>query len=296
MEYLSVAKTAEKWGISQRSVRNYCSAGRIPGAFLTGKTWNIPADAGKPSRARRKDAPPAALPDILKREKSSKRSGGIYHKIQIELTYNSNHMEGNRLTHDQTRYIYETNTLGSTEESVNVDDILETVNHFCCVDLAIEYARLSLSEKFIKNLHAVLKAGTSDSRQEWFAAGGYKKMPNEVGGMETAAPETVKEQMRSLLAEYNNGQTKDLRDLLDFHVRFERIHPFQDGNGRVGRLILFKECLRYGIVPFIIEDDLKMFYYRGLKEWGHEDCYLTDTILTAQDRFKKYLDYFRIPY
>lgn len=296
MEYLSVARTAEKWGISQRSVRNYCSAGRIPGAFLTGKTWNIPADAGKPSRARRKDAAPATLPDILKREKSSKRSGGIYHKIQIELTYNSNHMEGSRLTHEQTRYIYETNTLGITEESVNVDDVLETVNHFRCVDLAIEHVKPPLSEKFIKELHAVLKAGTSDSRQEWFAAGGYKKMPNEVGGMETAAPEKVKEQMRSLLAEYNSGKKKDLRDLLDFHVRFERIHPFQDGNGRVGRLILFKECLRCGIVPFIIEDDLKMFYYRGLKEWGHENGYLTDTILTAQDRFKKYLDYFRIPY
>ena len=296
MEYLSVAKTAEKWGISQRSVRNYCSEGRIPGAFLTGKTWNIPADAEKPSRAKRRDAAPDTLLDVLKREKAAKLSGGIYHKIQIELTYNSNHMEGSRLTHDQTRYIYETNTIGVTEESVNVDDILETSNHFRCVDLVIEHAKLPLSEKFIKELHAVLKSGTSDSRLDWFAVGSYKKMPNEVGGMETTAPENVGEQMRSLLAEYNSGQKKELRDLLDFHVRFERIHPFQDGNGRVGRLILFKECLRYGIVPFIIEDDLKLFYYRGLKEWGHEDGYLTDTILTAQDRFKKYLEYFRIPY
>ena len=296
MEYLSVAKTAEKWGVSQRSVRNYCSEGRIPGAFLTGKTWNIPADAEKPSRAKRKDAAPDTLLDVLKREKAAKLPGGIYHKIQIELTYNSNHMEGSRLTHDQTRYIYETNTIGVTEESVNVDDILETSNHFRCVDLVIEHAKLPLSEKSIKELHAVLKSGTSDSRLDWFAVGNYKKMPNEVGGMETAAPEKVGEQMRSLLAEYNRGQKKGLRDLLDFHVRFERIHPFQDGNGRVGRLILFKECLRHGIVPFIIEDDLKLFYYRGLKEWDHEDGYLTDTILTAQDRFKKYLDYFRIPY
>ncbi len=296
MEYLSVAKTAEKWGISQRSVRNYCSEGRIPGAFLTGKTWNIPADAKKPSRAKRKDAAPDTLLDVLKREKAAKLPGGIYHKIQIELTYNSNHMEGSRLTHDQTRYIYETNTIGITEESVNVDDILETSNHFRCVDLVIEHAKLPLSEKLIKELHAVLKSGTSDSRLDWFAVGSYKKMPNEVGGMETAAPEKVGEQMRSLLTEYNREQKKELRDLLDFHVRFERIHPFQDGNGRVGRLILFKECLRHGIVPFIIEDDLKLFYYRGLKEWGHEDGYLTDTILTAQDRFKKYLDYFRIPY
>ena len=296
MEYLSVAKTAEKWGVSQRSVRNYCSEGRIPGAFLTGKTWNIPFDAEKPSRAKRKDAAPDTLLDVLKREKVAKLPGSIYHKIQIELTYNSNHMEGSRLTHDQTRYIYETNAIGVTEESVNVDDILETSNHFRCVDLVIEHAKPPLSEKFIRELHAVLKSGTSDSRLDWFAVGSYKKMPNEVGGMETAAPEKVGEQMRSLLAEYNSGQKKELRDLLDFHVRFERIHPFQDGNGRVGRLILFKECLRYGIVPFIIEDDLKLFYYRGLKEWGREDGYLADTILTAQDRFKKYLDYFRIPY
>ena len=296
MEYLSVAKTAEKWGVSQRSVRNYCSEGRIPGAFLTGKTWNIPADAEKPSRAKRKDAAPDTLLDVLKREKAAKLSGGIYHKVQIELTYNSNHMEGSRLTHDQTRYIYETNTIDITEESVNVDDVLETSNHFRCVDLVIEHAKLPLSEKFIKELHAVLKSGTSDSWLDWFAVGNYKKMPNEVGGMETVVPENVGEQMRSLLAEYSSRQKKELRDLLDFHVRFEQIHPFQDGNGRVGRLIIFKECLRYGIVPFIIEDDLKLFYYRGLKEWGREDGYLTDTILTAQDRFKKYLDYFRIPY
>lgn len=296
MEYLSVAKTAEKWGISQRSVRNYCSTGRIPGAFLTGKTWNIPSDAEKPSRAKRKDAAPATLLDILKREKDARQSRGIYHKIQIELTYNSNHMEGSQLTYDQTRYIYETNTIGISAEAVNVDDILETANHFRCVDLVIERARLPLSEKFIKELHAVLKSGTSDSRLDWFAVGGYRKIPNEVSGMEMVTPEEVAGQLRSLLADYNSGPKKDLRDLLDFHVHFERIHPFQDGNGRVGRLILFKECLRYGIVPFIIEDNLKLFYYRGLKEWGHEDGYLTDTILTAQDRFKTYLDYFRIPY
>lgn len=296
MEYLSVAKTAEKWNISQRSVRNYCAKGRVPGAFLTGKTWNIPADAEKPGRAKRKDAAPAMLLDILKEERSAKRTGGIYHKIQIDLTYNSNHMEGSRLTHDQTRYIYETNTIGLMGESVNVDDVIETANHFRCVDLVIDAAKAPLTEKFIKELHAALKAGTTDSRQSWFAVGDYKTMPNEVGGMETALPEETADRMRDLLAEYNSGHAKTLHDLIDFHVRFERIHPFQDGNGRVGRLILFKECLKYGIVPFIIEDDLKLFYYRGLKEWGHENGYLTDTILTAQDRFKKYLDYFRIRY
>lgn len=296
MEYLSVAKTAEKWNISQRSVRNYCAKGRVLGAFLTGKSWNIPADAEKPVRVKRKDAAPAALLDILKEEWSAKRTGGIYHKIQIDLTYNSNHMEGSRLTHDQTRYIYETNTIGVTDESVNVDDVIETANHFRCVDLVIDAAKAPLTEKFIKELHATLKAGTTDSRQSWFAVGDYKKMPNEVGGMETTLPEDVANRMRNLLAEYNNSRTKTLNDLIDFHVRFERIHPFQDGNGRVGRLILFKECLKYRIVPFIIEDDLKLFYYRGLKEWGHENGYLTDTFLTAQDRFKKYLDYFRIQY
>lgn len=296
MEYLSATKTAEKWNISQRSVRNYCAEGRIPGAFLTGKTWNIPSDAEKPDRAKRKDVAPATLLDILKDERSAKRKGGIYHKIQIDLTYNSNHMEGSRLTHDQTRYIYETNTIGITEESVNVDDVIETANHFYCVDLVIDAAKASLTEKFIKELHATLKAGTTDSRQSWFVVGNYKKMPNEVGGMETALPEEVADGMRDLLTEYNGCHAKTLHDLIDFHVRFERIHPFQDGNGRVGRLILFKECLKYGIVPFIIEDDLKLFYYRGLKEWGHENGYLMDTFLTAQDRFKKYLDYFRIRY
>lgn len=296
MEYISVAKTANKWNISQRSVRNYCAEGRVPGAFLTGKTWTIPADAEKPGRVRRKDAAPPSLLDVLEEERSAKRTGGIYHKIQIDLTYNSNHMEGSRLTHDQTRYIYETNMIGITDESVNVDDVIETANHFRCVDRVIDAAKAPLTEKFIKELHVTLKTGTSNSRQSWFAVGAYKKMPNEVGGMETALPEEVADRMQALLAEYKCGRSKTLHDLIDFHVRFERIHPFQDGNGRVGRLILFKECLKYGIVPFIIEDDLKLFYYRGLKEWGHESGYLRDTVLTAQDRFKKYLDYFRIRY
>lgn len=296
MEYLNVAQTAEKWNISQRSVRNYCTEGRIPGAFLTGKTWNIPAGAEKPIRIKRRDATPATLLEILREEKAAKRTGGIYHKIQIDLTYNSNHMEGSRLTHDQTRYIYETNTIGLTDEIINVDDVIETANHFRCVDLVIDAAKTSLTEKFIKKLHTALKIGTSDSRQNWFAVGDYKKLPNEVGGMETAPPEKVAERIQVLLTRYNAKQSKSLDDLIDFHVCFERIHPFQDGNGRVGRLILFKECLKYGIVPFIIEDDMKLFYYRGLKEWGHENGYLTDTFLAAQDRFKKYLDYFRIRY
>ena len=296
MEYCSVAEIAEKWKISERSVRNYCAEGRVSGAFLTGKTWNIPAGAEKPARSKRKDAAPLTLLEVLQEEMRVKRTGGIYHKIQIDLTYNSNHMEGSRLTHDQTRYIYETNTIGAADQSVNVDDIMETVNHFRCVDLVISNAKAALTERMIKELHAVLKTGTSDSRKDWFAVGDYKKRPNEVGGQETALPEEVAEEMRDLLREYDGKKTKTLADLIDFHVRFERIHPFQDGNGRVGRLILFKECLKYGIVPFIVEEDLKLLYYRGLKEWGHENGYLTDTLLTAQDRFKRYLDYFRIAY
>ncbi|WP_253289051.1 Fic family protein [Eubacterium sp. MSJ-13] len=236
------------------------------------------------------------LLDILKDERSAGYSGGIYHKTQIELTYNSNHMEGSQLTHEQTRYIFETNTIGVENKAINVDDIIETANHFRCIDMVIDNADIKLMESFIKELHLILKNGTSDSRKEWFNVGEYKKMPNEVGGMNTALPEEVEIKMQKLLVEYNDKKEKKLEDILEFHVRFERIHPFQDGNGRVGRLVMFKECLKYDIVPFIIEDDLKMFYYRGLTEWDNEKGFLTDTCLTAQDRYKAYLDYFRIEY
>ncbi|HJC56464.1 MAG TPA: Fic family protein [Candidatus Eisenbergiella intestinipullorum] len=296
MGYLSVAETAKKWNISERSVRNYCANGRVQGAFLAGKTWNIPENAEKPERSNKKKEHSITLLDILREEKAGKYSGGIYHKTQIELTYNSNHMEGSRLTHDQTRYIFETNTIGVGNEVLNVDDVIETANHFRCIDRIIDYAKASLTEKFIKELHLILKNGTSDSGKDWFAVGDYKKLPNEVGGMETALPEEVSDKMKALLTEYNAKKEKTFEDILDFHVRFERIHPFQDGNGRVGRLIMFKECLKYNIVPFIIEDHLKLYYYRGLKEWDNEKGYLTDTCLTAQDRYKAYLDYFRIAY
>ncbi len=296
MRYLSVAEIAKKWNISERSVRNYCATGRVPGAFLTGKTWNLPEDAIKPERSNQKKKQPYTLLDILKEQKASKYSGGIYHKTQIELTYNSNHMEGSRLTHDQTRYIFETNTIGIENEVINVDDVIETVNHFRCIDLIIESAKAPLTEKFIKELHLILKNGTTDSRKEWFAVGNYKKLPNEVGGMETTLPEDVPGKMKILLTEYNAKEDKTLDNILDFHVKFERIHPFQDGNGRVGRLIMFKECLKYNIVPFIIEDNLKLYYYRGLKEWNQEKGYLTDTCLAAQDKYKGYLDFFRIEY
>ena len=231
----------------------------------------------------------------LTEQMEMRMKGGIYHKTQIDLTYNSNHIEGSRLSHEQTRYIFETNTIGVTQEAVNVNDIVETVNHFRCIDLIIEHATDELSIDFIKELHKVFKTGTSDSRKDWFAVGDYKRLPNEVGGEETCPPEQVAERMEEMLANYQNSK-RQFEDILDLHVRFERIHPFQDGNGRVGRLIMFKECLCSGIVPFIITDELKMFYYRGLSEWVHVNGYLTDTCLTAQDQYKTSLDYFRIKY
>ena len=294
MKYVSVARIAKKWGVSERTVRNYCAEGKIPEAFLTGKTWNIPEDAQRPDRINKKSDEPKTLPDVLRTEKASGTKGGIYHKVQIELTYNSNHMEGSRLTHDQTRYIYETNTIGVEAGTVNVDDIVETANHFRCIDMVIDSAGQMLSEPFIKTLHRTLKNGTSDSRKDWFAVGEYKKIPNEVGGRDTTAPEEVPTEMKQLLASYNRKPDKTLEDLIAFHVAFESIHPFQDGNGRVGRRILFKECLKNDIVPFIIDEDLKLFYYRGLHEWNTERGYLIDICLSAQDKFKKYLDYFRI--
>ena len=296
MQYRSVNEIAKKWNMSERSVRNYCAQGRVDGVFLTGKTWNIPENAEKPERSNKKKEQPITLLDILQEQKASKYSGGIYHKTQIDLTYNSNHIEGSRLTHDQTRYIFETNTIGVEKEVLNVDDVIETVNHFRCIDMIIDNVKVALTEKFIKELHLILKNGTSDYRKDWFVVGDYKKLPNEVGGMGTALPEEVADKMKVLLTEYNGKEEKIFEDILDFHVKFERIHPFQDGSGRVGRLIMFKECLKYNIVPFIIEDNLKMFYYRGLKEWNNEKGYLTDTCLIAQDKYKAYLDYFRIMY
>lgn len=296
MKYYSVAEFAKKWNVSERTVRNYCSNGRIMGAFLTGKTWNIPEVAQKPLRKKRSKKNTNGLLNILQREKNSKLSGGIYHRLQIDMTYNSNHMEGSMLTHEQTRYIFETNTIGIMKNAVNVDDIIETTNHFRCIDMIIDNASYKLNENFIKKLHETLKNGTSDSRKDWFAVGEYKKLPNEMGGTETTQPEQVSEKMKQLLKQYNFTAKKTLEEIIAFHVGFERIHPFQDGNGRVGRLIMMKECLRNNIVPFIITNGLKMFYYRGLHEWDKERGYLIDTCLTAQDRFKKLLDYFRVKY
>lgn len=290
MKFISVSEAAKSWGISERSVRNYCALGRIDGAVLNGKTWSIPETAVKPERINKRNAPNALLKRLLD-EKHARIHGGIYHSVQIDLTYNSNHIEGSTLTHEQTRFIFETNTIGAAD-AVKVDDIIETANHFKCIDMVIDNASRALTESFIKQLHFTLKTGTVDSRLEWFAVGDYKKMPNHVGGKETTAPEEVVAQMQALLSEYNAEKCKTLDDILDFHYRFEAIHPFQDGNGRIGRLIMFKECLRNGIVPFIITDDMKMFYYRGSQNWPIERGFLRDTCLSAQDRFRKVMEYF----
>ncbi len=293
MDYISVVQFAEKYGISERTARNYCASGKISGAFLTGKTWNIPADAAMPRRGKGRVSP---LLERLRQEWEARMKGGIYHRTQIDLTYNSNHIEGSRLSEEQTHRIFETNTLGVVDDTLRIDDILETVNHFRCIDYVIEHATEKLTEAHIKQLHAMLKNSTSDNRKQWFAVGDYKRLPNEVGGEETIQPEKVKESMRLLLSSYNGLKQVCFDDVLDFHVKFERIHPFQDGNGRVGRLLMFWQCLQSGIVPFIITEDLRFYYYRGIQHWGHTDGFLRDTCLTAQDNYKRMLDYFKIKY
>lgn len=291
MEFISVSQFAEKYGISERTARNYCAVGKIDGAFLTGKTWNIPADAVLPQKKKQKIYP---LLKRLRQEKESGLKGGIYHRTQIDLTYNSNHIEGNRLTKEQTRYIFETNTLGITAENTRIDDILETVNHFRCIDYILVHATEKITESHVKQLHSILKNNTSDSQKSWFAVGDYKRLANEVGGEETVQPHDVHKRMKTLLAEYNANKHVTFDDILDFHVQFERIHPFQDGNGRVGRLLIFWQCLQSGIVPFIITEELRMFYYRGLQNWGRINGYLHDTCLTAQDEYKRVMEYFKI--
>lgn len=294
MEFISVKEWAESHGVSERTARNYCAQGKIEGACLVGKSWNVPADAGLPRCG--KASPGSPLLSALREQKAGKTKGGIYHRIQVDLTYNSNHIEGSRLTRDQTRYIFETNTIGIAEGSVNVDDIIETTNHFRAIDYIIDKTDGRLTETFIKHLHFLLKSGTSDERKDWFRVGDYKLLPNEVGGNDTVEPENVPKEIKSLLDEYNAIKHPTLEDIIDFHQRFEAIHPFQDGNGRVGRLIMFRECLRNGIVPFIITDELKMYYYNGLRNWPGIKGYLMDTCLTAQDFFKRLLDKFRIKY
>lgn len=295
MNFISVKEFAKIHDIAERTVRNYCVQGKISGARLIGKAWTIPSDAVIQHRINEKSRISPLL-KTLQEQKEIRMKGGIYHRTQIDLTYNSNHIEGSKLTEEQTRYIFETNTISITDEAIKVDDIIETTNHFRCIDFIIEHATDLLTESIIKQLHRILKTGTTDASKSWFAVGEYKRLPNEVGGMETTSPQNVGAEIRTLLKEYNAKKNIRLEDILDFHYQFESIHPFQDGNGRVGRLIMFKECLNHNIVPFIITDELKMFYYRGLREWKDITGYLSDTCLTAQDHYKALLDYFHIKY
>jgi len=285
MTYITVAEAAKKWGLTPRSVQLHCEKGNIPGVTLQGKAWMIPADAERPKRKPRANGLPSTVLAILKAEKRGRISGGLYHRLQIDFTYNTNHMEGSQLTHEQTRWIFETMTVGSLPGDLPVDDVVETANHFRCIDLIIESAGAALTERYIKMLHAQLKSGTSDSRKEWFAVGDYKRLDNVVGEMETCPARDVHREMAKLLAWYKDAE-KSFVNLLDLHVRFEKIHPFQDGNGRVGRLILLKECLKHGHTPFVIADDMRQFYYLGLSDWREgRRLRLLDTCRTGQDVF-----------
>jgi Fic family protein len=284
MNYATIEEIAAKWGITTRQVRSYCANNRIPGATLEQGEWRIPANATKPERKRRRTFPTTIL-GVLEAERSSRISGGLYHRLQIDITYNSNHIEGNRLTHEQTRWIFETKTIGKIGADVPVDDIVETANHFRAVDKVIITATSALTEAYIKRLHEILKSGTSDSRKDWFAVGEYKRLDNVVGDMETCPAKDVHREMAALLAWWRSAD-KTFENLLDLHVRFEQIHPFQDGNGRVGRLILLKECLKYDITPFVIAENFKQFYYLGLQDWRRgSHARLRDTCRTGQDVF-----------
>lgn len=296
MKYLNGNEISKRWGLSERSIRKYCSEGRIIGAFLSGKTRKIPEDAKKPNRKNRIIIKKEYLLDVLKREKDSSYKGGIYHKLQIMMTYNSNHIEGSKLSEEETRLIFETKTIGKIDEKINIDDLIETSNHFSCFDLVIDLAKTKLNESFIKQLHYILKNGTSDSRKSYFKVGDYKLLENEINGSITTSPKMVKQEMKNLLNEYNQKKDKTIKDIIDFHYKFEKIHPFQDGNGRIGRLILFKECLKYNFIPIVIKDENKGFYYNGLNKYKEQKGYLIETCLAAQDELKIILDKFNIKY
>lgn len=295
MGYVTIDEIALSWGISTRQVRSYCASGRVAGAKFEHGAWLIPEDAEKPNRkTRARLAKFRSVWAVLDAERKSKLSGGIYHQLQIDFTYNSNHMEGSRLTHEQTRWIFETKTIGKINAEIPVDDIIETANHFSAVDTVIASARSMLTESYIKRLHAILKSGTADSGKEWFAVGDYKRLENTVGGLDTTPPDKVEAEMKKLLAWYRKTE-HSFEDITEFHVRFERIHPFQDGNGRIGRLIMLKECLKYGITPILVLDRMRQYYYLGLQEWQKNDkqrARLLDTFRAGQDLFIEMLRHF----
>lgn len=291
LEEKGLTKTdlTEKLGISSRTVAKISRGEKIADHVLK----KIADFLGCKAEELCRSVSDNALLQTLRDEKSIRMSGGLYHELQVRMTYNSNHIEGSKLSEDQTRLIFETNTV-DVGEGIPVDDIIETVNHFRTIDYVIDVAEEPLTESIVKELHRILKQSTKDATLSWFAVGDYKKRPNVVGGRETAKPKDVPVRMKALLDDYAALPTVTVNDIIRFHYNFERIHPFQDGNGRVGRLIALKECLRYGIVPFIIEDSKKMFYYRGLSEWEQEPGYLTDTCLDGQDTFRKLMAMFDI--
>lgn len=291
LEEKGLTKTdlTEKLGISSRTVAKISRGEKIADHVLK----KIADFLGCTAEELCRSVSDNALLQTLRDEKSIRMSGGLYHELQVRMTYNSNHIEGSKLSEDQTRLIFETNTV-DVGEGIPVDDIIETVNHFRAIDYVIDVAEEPLTESIIKELHRILKQSTKDSTLSWFAVGDYKKRPNVVGGRETAKPKDVPVRMKALLDDYAALPAVTVNDIIRFHYSFERIHPFQDGNGRVGRLVALKECLRYGIVPFIIEDSKKMFYYRGLSEWEQEPGYLMDTCLDGQDTFRKLMAMFDI--
>lgn len=286
---LTKTALAQELGISSRTVAKISRGEKVAGHVIVKIAAFLDC---KPEELYRSVSDNALL-QTLRDEKSIRMPGGLYHELQVRMTYNSNHIEGSKLSEDQTRLIFETNTV-DVGEGIPVDDIIETVNHFRAIDYVIDHAEDALTEDVIKQLHRILKQSTRDSALAWFTVGDYKKRANTVGGRETAKPKDVSARMQALLSDYEALETVSIDDIIRFHCEFERIHPFQDGNGRAGRLIALKECLRYNIVPFIIEDSKKMYYYRGLSEWDTEKGYLTDTCLDGQDTFKKLMAMFDI--
>lgn len=288
-----ITKTSltKELGISSRTIAKIAKGEKIGAITLRKMAEYLGCD---PALLCREVSENSVL-QLLRDEKSAKVSGGLYHELQVRMTYNSNHMEGSRLTEAQTRLIFETNTV-DVGDGIPVDDILETVHHFRAIDYVIDMAETELTGELIKHLHYILKHDTADSRLPWFAVGEYKKRANMIGGRETVRPKDVPGRMQELLEAYNAKTNVTVKDVIAFHADFEYIHPFQDGNGRVGRLVALKECLRHGIVPFIIEDSKKLFYYRGLSEWSREKGWLTDTCLDGQDTFIRLLDMLEIPH
>ena len=232
--------------------------------------------------------------DTLREQKDMKLKGNLYHQTQVSFAYNTNHIEGSTLTEEQTRYIFETNTILFEGDTVaKVEDILDPSNHFKLFDYMLDVADKKLTEKMIKEFHKILKDGTLDSRVEWFNVGEYKQRANTIGsGIKTTSPNNVEKEMSKLMDWYNSLKQVTIKEIIEFHYKFESIHPFQDGNGRIGRIIMFKECLKNNIVPFIIQDADKLFYYRGLKEYKNEKGYLADTCLNAQDQYIKMIEYY----